>query len=257
MEPKNSIGNSSDLIDLKKKLKVELKKELLEEIYMDLKAEEKQTELIEEEDILKESIPINQKLQKKKNIEDEKSKSVEITIKAFLKISSHALKYANKNVSKNNWVEVLGLLAGSYKNKNLIIEDVYPMGHGNAIYADIKDYNNYMRAYTDLQEKGLFICGWYHSHPSYGLFMSDEDVGTQMRYQRLWNNSIALVVDPDKINGKSYGFEIFRLKKRSKEWFSVPFSILGAPDKGYLPDLLDFIQPIVDGKALFLEYDED
>lgn len=248
------IEESSDLKDLKKKLKVELKKELLEEIYLDLKAEEKQSELVVEENNLKETIHITQNPHKK-NIEDEKT--VEITIKAFLKISSHSLKYANKNISKNNWVEVLGLLAGSFKEEILIIEDVYPMGHGNAINVDIKDYNNYMRAYTDLQEKGLFICGWYHSHPSYGLFMSDEDIGTQMRYQRLWKNSVALVVDPDKINGKSYGFKIFRLKKGSNEWFSVPFSILGAPDKGYLPDLLDFIRPIVDGKALFLEYDED
>lgn len=248
------IEESSDLKDLKKKLKVELKKELLEEIYLDLKAEEKQGELMVEENNLKETIHITQN-PKKKNIEDEKI--VEITIKAFLKISSHALKYANKNISKNNWVEVLGLLAGSFKEEILIIEDVYPMGHGNAINVDIKDYNNYMRAYTDLKEKRLFICGWYHSHPSYGLFMSDEDVGTQLRYQRLWKNSVALVVDPDEINGKSYGFKIFRLKKGSKEWFSVPFSILGAPDKGYLPDLLDFIRPIVDGKALFLEYDED
>ena len=249
------MGENSDLKDLKKKLKNELKKELLEEIYLDLKAEEKYNEPVEEENIIKKNIHINQKPQQKKNAGDEKT--VEITIKAFLKISSHALKYANKNILKNNWVEVLGLLAGSFKDEILVIKDVYPMGHGNAIYADIKDYNNYVRAYNDLQEKGLFICGWYHSHPSYGLFMSDEDVGTQMRYQRLWKNSVALVVDPDKINGKSYGFKIFRLKQRTKQWFSVPFSILGAPDKGYLPDLLDFIRPIVDGKALFLEYDEE
>ena len=131
------------------------------------------------------------------------------------------------------------------------------MGHGTAVYAEIKDYNNYMRAYKDLKKKNYFVCGWYHSHPSYGLFMSKEDFGTQVRYQKLWKNSIALVIDPYLIDGSSFGFKIFRADFKKREWFPIPFIIKGAFDPGVLPELLRFINPIVEGKALYLEYDEE
>ncbi|TFH26912.1 MAG: hypothetical protein E4G98_06630 [Promethearchaeota archaeon] len=131
------------------------------------------------------------------------------------------------------------------------------MGQGNAVYAEIKDYKNFARAFHDLKAKGLFICGWYHSHPSYGLFLSGEDIGTQARYQKLWSKSLALVVDPYQIDGTSYGFNIFRANLKTQTWYNVPFSFKDNLDKRVLPDLLDFINPVIDGKALFLEYDFD
>ena len=159
---------------------------------------------------------------------------------------------------RENWVEVIGLLAGKMdRNGNtLYLEDAYPMGHGTAVYAEIKDYKNYVRAYKDLKKKDLFVCGWYHSHPSYGLFMSVEDFTTQVRYQKLWNQSIALVIDPYLIDGSSVGFKIFRADLRKREWFPIPFVIKGSFSPGILPELIQFIYPIVEGQALYLEYDE-
>ncbi len=131
------------------------------------------------------------------------------------------------------------------------------MGHGTTVYAEIKDYKNYVRAYKDIKKRNFFICGWYHSHPSYGLFMSMEDFGTQIRYQKLWNKSIALVIDPYLIDGTSYGFKIFRANLKSRAWYSIPYVIKGSFDPSLLPELLGFISPIVQGSALYLEYDED
>lgn len=155
-------------------------------------------------------------------------------------------------------MEVIGLLAGRLENngETLFIEDAFPMGHGNAIHAEIKDYNNYIRAYKDLQKKGFFICGWYHSHPSYGLFLSGEDIDTQARYQKLWNKSVALVIDPYQIDGRSYGFNIFRANLKTGKWYEVPFSIKGNITANVLPELLEFTNPLVNGEDLFLEYDE-
>ena len=180
----------------------------------------------------------------------------QITVKAFLKIASHAKKYANKKIPRDRWVEVIGLLAGRLINdESLIIEDAYPMGHGNAVYAEIKDYKNFARAFQDLKAKGLFICGWYHSHPSYGLFLSGEDMGTQARYQKLWSKSLALVIDPYQIDGTDYGFKIFRANLQTQKWYEIPYTFKGDLKVDVLPDLLEFINPVVDGKALFLEYD--
>jgi proteasome lid subunit RPN8/RPN11 len=261
--------NSSSISDLKaklkeefkKKLKEELKKELLEEIYQELKAEEMEKTVGKTEQIShKKSVQLamEKSPEKVKEAPKKAKPSVEITIKAVLKISSHALKYANENIPREDWVEVIGLLAGKVNKDEsfLSIEDAYPMGHGNAIYAEIKDYRNYIRAYRDLRDQGYFIVGWYHSHPSYGLFMSEEDIGTQARYQKLWKKATALVVDPYMIDGTQTGFQIFRANLKKSTWYTIPYSIKGALTAKELPELLNFIKPIVDGKSLYLEYDE-
>lgn len=245
---------------LKKKIKEKLKKELLEEIYNELK--------LEEDDLTEElSSTLTKDKMSGKAIKEEikpaefiKTKSsIAITVKAILKVASHALKYAHANIPRDQWVEVIGLLAGKLtdNDQTLLIEDAYPMGHGDAIYAEIKDYKNYVRAFKDIKEKKLFICGWYHSHPSYGCFMSDEDMGTQSRYQKLWERAVALVIDPYQIDGSSLGFEIYRADIASQKWYSVPFSVKGSLDVKLLPEILEFMNPIIEGKAAYLEYDEE
>jgi len=249
-ESMNEEEESNSLKKLKDEMKEELKKEILEEIYNELKVEELQ------EEPEPEFIP-DHKVTAIPAEPIETKEKILITIKAVLKIASHALKYANNKIPKSKWIEVIGLLAGKVEGKNLIIDDAYPMGHGTAIYAEIKDYRNFTRAFNDIKSKHLFICGWYHSHPSYGLFMSNEDFGTQVRYQKLWNRSIALVIDPYKIDGRSLGFEMFRANLKTQKWFSLPFEVQGLIDPAALPHLLEFINPIIDGKAAYLEYDEE
>ena len=249
---------------IKAQLKEELKQELLNEIYEELRREEGQltTEI---------SSSIRTKTEEHKKVSEPEKKEVAkevkemgdiekltVNVPSILKVASHALKYANKNIPKEQWVEVIGLLAGKVDKNGvtLNVKDAYPMGHGSAIFAEIKDYDNYVRAFKDIKKRGLFICGWYHSHPSYGTFMSDEDFGTQARYQKLWDKAIALVIDPYEIDGTSFGFEIFRANLRNRKWFSIPYKIKGKLSPKTLPELLEFINPIIDGKAIYLEYDE-
>jgi proteasome lid subunit RPN8/RPN11 len=273
---KNKLENENSDEDtikeaIKKRIKEKIKKELLEEIYNELKLEE--DELAEEiSSSLSKNVnqPPTESLISKDLIDEieteqieanglKENKTVTISVKAILKIASHALKYANPKISKDKWVEVIGLLAGKQYDygPKLHIEDAYPMGHGTAVYAEIKDYKNFVRAFNDIKSKELFICGWYHSHPSYGTWMSDEDIGTQARYQKLWDQAIALVVDPYQIDGTSLGIEIFRADLKTKKWFTIPFSVEGSLDIKMLPEILDFMNPIIEGKAVYLEYDED
>jgi len=252
---------------IKQKIKEKIKMELLEEVYTELQLEELQEELTTE--IIK-AKPLEHSKEIKANLEPipmepiktvARNDKVEIslTVKSVLKIASHSLKYAHSKMQRENWVEVIGLLAGKYDNiKGILhVEDVYPMGHGTAVYAEIKDYKNYVRAFKDIKKNNLFICGWYHSHPSYGCFMSQEDLGTQARYQKLWDKAIALVIDPYQINGKSLGFEIYRANFKTKKWFSIPFDIKGHLDVRMLPEILEFMNPIIEGKPVYLEYDEE
>ncbi|MHA1519817.1 MAG: hypothetical protein ACTSRK_06495 [Promethearchaeota archaeon] len=272
VDPGKNENGTADIKEMKAKLKAELikqlkeeiKRDILAEIYQELKEESKTPEIKgKKHKKSPPSGPILEPIPDSKPTKGTKAESekVQITVKAFLKMASHAKKYANDKIPKPKWIEVIGLMAGKFEDGNeegtLIIEDAYPMGHGNAVYAEIKDYANFTRAFNDLRKKGQFICGWYHSHPSYGLFLSGEDMGTQARYQKLWNKSLALVVDPYQIDGSSYGFDIFRANLQTQKWFKVPFSFKDNLDRKVLPDLLEFINPVIDGKALFLEYDYD
>ncbi len=260
---------------IKKRIKEKIKKELLEEIYNELKLEEdgladeissslskKAAQTQTEPPAPTESInEIKTEQVAPKALKDDKT--ITISVKAILKITSHALKYANPKIPKDKWVEVIGLLAGKQYDygPKLHIEDAYPIGHGNAIHVAMSEKRDvktgHLRAYEEIRKKKLFICGWYHSHPSYGTWMSDEDIGTQARYQKLWDKAIALVVDPYQIDGTSLGFEIFRANLKTKKWYSIPFSVDGSLDVKLLPEILNFMNPIIEGKAAYLEYDED
>ncbi|MHA2346534.1 MAG: Mov34/MPN/PAD-1 family protein, partial [Candidatus Hodarchaeales archaeon] len=148
---------------------------------------------------------------------------VKLHLKAYIRLSLHALKYANSTIPQSEWVEVIGLLTGHIENKDtplacLVITDAFPVGHGTNVNAQIEDPQSMVRVFNESRKKNELILGWYHSHPSYGAFMSTTDYRTQVRYQRLGTKGshlaapIALVIDPTKISRKSYGFKIFRLK---------------------------------------------
>ncbi|MFX0028201.1 MAG: hypothetical protein ACFE8B_03260 [Candidatus Hermodarchaeota archaeon] len=269
MEEKELANNSiKDVI--KKKIKEKIKKELLDEICEELKLEEE--ELTEEitsmlsqksstKPIIKHSKEPTAKIVEKIRTDSQKEQEIQnevfISVKAILKIASHSLKYANTNIPKTDWVEVIGLLAGKLDKDDILhIEDAYPMGHGTAVYAEIKDYKNYVRAFKDIKKQRLFMCGWYHSHPTFGCFMSREDIGTQERYQKLWDKAVALVIDPYLIDGTSTGFEIYRANLKTKTWYPLLYGIKGTLDIRMLPDILAFMNPIIQGKPVYLEYDE-
>jgi len=128
------------------------------------------------------------------------------------KIAVHALKYANAKIDRSRWVEAIGVLAGKFNESEntLYVEDAYPMGHGNAIYAQIKDNARYMEAYKAPLKKRPFNLRVVHSHPHMVYSSGQEDFATQARYQQLWPRSLALVIDPYMINGREIGFGLYR-----------------------------------------------
>ncbi|MFX0066256.1 MAG: hypothetical protein ACFFC7_29180 [Candidatus Hermodarchaeota archaeon] len=195
---------------------------------------------------------------------------VKIHLKAYIKLALHALKYANPKVSRNKWIEVIGLLTGYIENKDtplacLVVEDAYPIGHGTDVNAQIQDPQSMVRVYNEIKvkTKNQIILGWYHSHPSYGPFMSQTDYQTQVRYQRLGTKEsqltapIALVIDPTLISNRSYGFKIFRLKKDLKTWEEPNYQVLNCSLES-LPEMMNTLLPLSEEEGrMFLEYDHE
>jgi proteasome lid subunit RPN8/RPN11 len=190
---------------------------------------------------------------------------VKVHLKAYIRLTLHALKYANQKIPQPNWVEVIGLLTGHIEKQDtplacLVITDAFPIGHGTNVNTQIEDPQSMVRVFQESKKKNEIILGWYHSHPSYGVFMSKTDYYTQVRYQRLSASEshfvapIALVIDPLRISTKSHGFKIFRLKNDLKTWEEPRFQVLNCPLEG-LPELINTLLPLTEGKTMFLEYD--
>lgn len=190
---------------------------------------------------------------------------VKISLKAYIRLTLHALKYANTKVRRSDWVEVIGLLTGYIADKDtpmacLVITDAFPIGHGTNVNAQIQDPQSTARVYTESRKKNKMILGWYHSHPSYGAWMSKTDYRTQHTYQKLagkysqFTSPIALVIDPTEISTKYYGFKIFRLKEDYRTWEEPKFEVMNCSLES-VPDIIKTLLPLAEGDLMFLEYD--
>jgi COP9 signalosome complex subunit 5 len=67
------------------------------------------------------------------------------------------------------------------------------------VTADDETYT-LIAAYTEWTSKinTHHIVGWYHSHPSFGCWLSGIDVNTQELFQKNTDPFLAIVVDPIK-----------------------------------------------------------
>jgi proteasome lid subunit RPN8/RPN11 len=114
--------------------------------------------------------------------------------------------------------EAIGFLVGMYcrwgDEYYTLIDDYIPVGGSSSQYHVIMDVESLGAALKILEKKyndsKHFIIGWYHSHPGYGLFLSDTDVKSQITFFP-HPYHVALVIDPIR---KEYGF--FKLSADNK-----------------------------------------
>jgi len=135
---------------------------------------------------------------------------------ALGKIIKHAISSLER--------EVAGLLIGKHLKRNDILE-VW-----DAITGDQKSTPGFVYLEEDTiaaaaewvlrNRPGLYIVGWYHSHPGFSIFLSAIDIETQKMYQRMFPKAIALVVDPLKYAQtrklKDLKFSVFRINSKGQ-----------------------------------------
>ncbi|KZT00679.1 Mov34/MPN/PAD-1, partial [Laetiporus sulphureus 93-53] len=110
--------------------------------------------------------------------------------------------------------EIMGMMQGKVMNHALVIIDSFALpvqGTETRVNA-ANEANEYMVQYiqASLGSYLLQYCaslqvgrlenavGWYHSHPSYGCWLSGIDVNTQMMSQKFQGPFIAVVIDPNR-----------------------------------------------------------
>jgi len=120
--------------------------------------------------------------------------------------------------------EVAGLLIGKYLKKNDVLEI------WDTITGDQKSTPGFVYLNEETiaaaaewvlrNRPGLYIVGWYHSHPGFNVFLSGIDIETQKRYQMMFPKAVALVVDPTKYakTGKlsDLKFSVFRINRKGQ-----------------------------------------
>jgi len=125
---------------------------------------------------------------------------VQISAVALIKMVMHTRSSGNGILGQMN--EVMGLMLGKVTpDGRFIITDAFPLpveGTETRVNAGASA-NEFMVTFTENCEKvgkEEHVCGWYHSHPGYGCWLSGIDVQTQMTYQAHQEPFLAVVIDP-------------------------------------------------------------
>mmetsp|Transcript_71426 Transcript_71426/g.149252 ORF Transcript_71426/g.149252 Transcript_71426/m.149252 type:complete len:389 (-) Transcript_71426:100-1266(-) len=125
---------------------------------------------------------------------------VRISAVALVKMVMHTRSSGNGILGQMN--EVMGLMMGKVTpDGTFIVTDAFPLpveGTETRVNAGASA-NEYMVTFTENSErvgKSEHVCGWYHSHPGYGCWLSGIDVQTQRTYQAHQEPFLAVVIDP-------------------------------------------------------------
>ncbi len=119
-------------------------------------------------------------------------KSVSILGKLLDEITEYSVKSMPR--------EAIGLLGGKeLRPKELEILKIIFVSEGDEVSVSFSEED--FRVFEDILEDDYYCLGWWHSHPGYGLFLSQTDIKTHIYSFQLHNAlSIALVIEPTKID---------------------------------------------------------
>ena len=113
-----------------------------------------------------------------------------------INISSTVLESIEVDVRRP--YERIGLLMGEFHDDELWINDLVVGGKEGTETSCILSSEKLASVADDIIKGRLEgrIVGWYHSHPSYGIFMSETDLNTHSKLLQFSPYVVALVVDP-------------------------------------------------------------
>ena len=175
------------------------------------------------------------------------SRLVILTAECFEKIIQFLGQYSNPLLPKDKCVEAFAFLFCRQTPAYYIIEDAVGVATGERASVQLKPEELALIEFFNNQHPDLFLGGWAHSHPGWGLFFSGTDEENQMFYQQMNEDGLGLVWDYTLVGKKGNGlaFTILRLNNPNRPgYYEVPFKLLG------------FSQPFIDRIFSPLGYDK-
>ena len=181
--------------------------------------------------------------------------TVFIPKEVYLTVAAACVRYANRRIDKDDWLEVSGIFIGKNEGEDVHISKSYPIMHQeldkDAVIDQYKWSNEDYEALYIIDEeafsKGEFTVGWWHSHPGFKTMMSHIDIKTTLSYQTNNALAISLVFNPERLEKQvelpvkkgdpikqlegDPGFKIFRLDNVNKgiqaSYHTVEYVITG------------------------------
>lgn len=164
--------------------------------------------------------------------------SVSITEDAYKQMFRYVIEFANPNRPHRQWREVIGWLIGTVNGESIKVTKAIPMTSGSSIFVQMHDYTVIPKIAEEAEKENAVIVGWFHSHPSFGFFLSGVDVRTQRYQQNLFENAIALVCDPTKITSIEpgiHGYQVYMEENLGRDYRELDISIESAQ---FYPEIL-------------------
>jgi len=126
---------------------------------------------------------------------------------AYLTIVAACVRFANKRIKKDDWLEVSGIFIGRNEGKDVHITKTYPIMHQeldkDAVIDQYKWSDEDYEALYIIDEEAFsnneFTVGWWHSHPGFKIMMSHIDIKTTLSYQTNNPLAISLVFNPERL----------------------------------------------------------
>ena len=139
----------------------------------------------------------------------------------YVSMSKDVMSKVMDHVKSSPEKEVIGVLIGRMDDQVLMVQDAVS---GEALRDEKKVVmpgESLAKIADDIVKKKVEgnIVGWYHSHPGYGVFMSEVDKETQSKLHQFSPYVVALVSDPS--TGE---FKFFAQEEKSKSIQSLPDS---------------------------------
>lgn len=136
--------------------------------------------------------------------------------------------------------EIIGWMAGKVDEDAIEIKQAFPVRaiqHENGRINVEMDAEDAVQVRTLIEEKGMSILGWYHSHPTFEVNPSLVDIHNQLNYQGISEGHfLGGIISPYFSTSKLEGtFSIFCVKKNGQEFkrngyhpaYSVKFDLIG------------------------------
>ena len=120
------------------------------------------------------------------------------TSKFSIKCSDQMMKKIEDHCFSETQIEVGGFLVGYLEGENAHVTNVFPAKHSVGASTQLTfTHDSWNAIYEQLEKEpeSTSLIGWFHSHPNFGVFLSDHDKFIQANFFKQ-DGQITVVVDP-------------------------------------------------------------
>ena len=136
--------------------------------------------------------------------------------KAFsVQVDSEILRRIRQHARSSMSAEICGILIGSQKDDTVVVEACIPgekAAQGGAHVTFTQDTWAHIYKVKDKDYPDKSVVGWYHSHPGFGVFLSDHDLFIHENFFSA-RHQVAWVFDPHSDEEGCFGWRDGRTKR--------------------------------------------